>query len=71
MIEGKRARFILLGSEVTPQALAERAPYTAAKKSAMGRLSVHWPALARELGEHGITANLVAPGGVISDKDRR
>ncbi len=26
--------------------------------------------LARELGEYGITANQVAPGWVISDKDR-
>jgi 3-oxoacyl-[acyl-carrier protein] reductase len=27
--------------------------------------------MARELGEHGITVNQVAPGWVISDKDRR
>jgi 3-oxoacyl-[acyl-carrier protein] reductase len=27
--------------------------------------------LARELGQHGITVNQVAPGWVISDKDRR
>jgi 3-oxoacyl-[acyl-carrier protein] reductase len=67
MIERRWGRFISLGSEVASQALVDRAPYTAAKCAMDGMLR----SLARELGEHGITVNLVAPGWIISDKDRR
>jgi 3-oxoacyl-[acyl-carrier protein] reductase len=67
MIKRKWGRFISLGTEVTGQALINRAPYTAAKCAMDGLLR----SLARELGQHGITVNQVAPGWVISDKDRR
>jgi 3-oxoacyl-[acyl-carrier protein] reductase len=67
MIERNWGRFISLGTEVTSQALINRAPYTAAKCAMDGMLR----SLARELGPHGITVNQVAPGWVISDKDRR
>ncbi|MGJ5177620.1 SDR family NAD(P)-dependent oxidoreductase [Bradyrhizobium oligotrophicum] len=67
MIERKWGRLISLGTEMTSLALANRAPYTAAKCAMDGMLR----SLARELGEHGITVNQVAPGWVISDKDRR
>jgi 3-oxoacyl-[acyl-carrier protein] reductase len=67
MIERKWGRFISLGTEVTSQALVNRAPYSAAKCAMDGLIR----SMARELGEHGITVNQVAPGWVISDKDRR
>jgi 3-oxoacyl-[acyl-carrier protein] reductase len=67
MIARQWGRIISLGSEVTSQALSNHAPYTAAKCAMDGMMRT----LARELGEHGITVNQVAPGWVISDKDRR
>lgn len=67
MIARRWGRFISLGTEVTSQALVNRAPYSAAKCAMDGVMR----SLARELGEHGITANQVAPGWVISDKDRK
>ncbi|MDF3811252.1 MULTISPECIES: SDR family oxidoreductase [Rhodopseudomonas] len=60
-------RIISLGTEVTSQALINRAPYTAAKCAMDGMMR----SLARELGEHGITVNQVAPGWMITDRDRR
>ena len=67
MIERKWGRFISLNSEVASQATEKQAPYTAAKCAMDGMAR----SLARELGEHGITVNSVAPGWVISDKDRK
>jgi 3-oxoacyl-[acyl-carrier protein] reductase len=66
MIARRWGRFISLGTEVTSQALINRAPYSAAKCAMDGVMR----SLARELGQHGITVNQVAPGWVISDKDR-
>jgi len=67
MITRRWGRFISLGTEVTSQALTNRAPYSTAKCAMDGFMR----SLARELGEHGITANQVAPGWVITDKDRK
>ncbi|NPU15388.1 SDR family oxidoreductase [Bradyrhizobium sp. 83002] len=67
MIERRWGRLISLGTEMTSLALPNRAPYTAAKCAMDGMLR----SLAKELGEHGITVNQVAPGWIISDKDRR
>jgi 3-oxoacyl-[acyl-carrier protein] reductase len=67
MIERKWGRFISLNSEVTSQAAENQSPYTAAKCAMDGMAR----SLARELGKHGITVNSVAPGWVISDKDRK
>ena len=67
MIDHRWGRIISLGTEVTSQALINRAPYTAAKCAMDGMMR----SLARELGEHGITVNQVAPGWMITDKDRR
>lgn len=67
MIERKWGRLISLGTEMTSLALPNRAPYTAAKCAMDGMMR----SLARELGPHGITVNQVAPGWVVSDKDRR
>lgn len=60
-------RIISLNTEVTSQALINRAPYTAAKCAMDGMMR----SLARELGKDGITVNQVAPGWVITDKDRK
>jgi 3-oxoacyl-[acyl-carrier protein] reductase len=67
MIERKWGRFVSLSTEVASQALAGRGPYTAAKCAMDGVVR----SMARELGEHGITVNSIAPGWVISDKDRQ
>jgi 3-oxoacyl-[acyl-carrier protein] reductase len=67
MIARRQGRFISLSTEVMSQALLNRAPYSAAKCAMDGMMR----SLARELGEHGITVNQVAPGWVISDKDRK
>jgi 3-oxoacyl-[acyl-carrier protein] reductase len=67
MIAHQWGRIIALGTEVTSQALINRAPYTTAKCAMDGMMRT----LARELGEHGITVNQVAPGWMITDKDRR
>jgi len=67
MVARRWGRIISLGTEVTTQGLANRAPYTAAKCAMDGMMR----SLARELGAHGITVNQVAPGWVITDKDRR
>jgi 3-oxoacyl-[acyl-carrier protein] reductase len=66
MIERRWGRIIGISSEVAMQALANTAPYTAGKRGMDGVLRV----LARELGAHHITVNQVAPGWVVSDKDR-
>jgi 3-oxoacyl-[acyl-carrier protein] reductase len=67
MIARRWGRIISLGTEVTSQALIDRAPYTAAKCAMDGVMR----SLARELGEYNITVNQVAPGWVITDKDRK
>jgi 3-oxoacyl-[acyl-carrier protein] reductase len=67
MVARRWGRIISLGTEVSSQALIDRAPYTAAKCAMDGVMR----SLARELGEHGITVNQVAPGWIITDKDRR
>ena len=67
MIARRWGRIISLGTEVSSQALTDRAPYTAAKCAMDGVMR----SLARELGEHNITVNQVAPGWMITDKDRQ
>ena len=48
------------------QALVNTGPYTAAKRGMDGVLRV----LAREVGPYQVTVNSVAPGWIISDRDR-
>jgi 3-oxoacyl-[acyl-carrier protein] reductase len=67
MIERGWGRFVSLSSEVASQAPANNGPYMAAKCAMDGVVR----SMARELGEHGITVNSIAPGWVISDKDRK
>lgn len=66
MIAQRWGRIIGISSEVAMQALPLTAPYTAGKRGLDGVLRV----LTRELGPHQITVNAVAPGWVISDRDR-
>ena len=66
MIERRWGRIIGISSEVAMQALSHTGPYTAGKRGLDGVLRV----LAREVGPYQITVNQVAPGWVISDRDR-
>jgi 3-oxoacyl-[acyl-carrier protein] reductase len=67
MVERRWGRFIGISSEVAAQALATKADYVAGKRAMGGILRV----LAREVGAHQVTVNEVAPGWIITDRDRK
>jgi 3-oxoacyl-[acyl-carrier protein] reductase len=66
MIEKKAGRFIGINTECAMQCSPNQSAYVAGKRGMDGVLRV----LAKEVGEHRITVNQVAPGWTISDKDR-
>lgn len=66
MIEAKRGRFIGINTECAMQNFPTQSAYVAGKRGMDGVYRV----LAKEIGEHGITVNQVAPGWTISDRDR-
>jgi len=66
MIARGKGRFIGINTECTMQLKPNQSAYAAAKRGMDGILRV----LAREVGEHQITINQVAPGWTISDRDR-
>jgi 3-oxoacyl-[acyl-carrier protein] reductase len=66
MAERRWGRIIGISSEVAMQALVNTGDYTSGKRGMDGVLRV----LAREVGVHQITVNQVAPGWVITNKDR-
>ena len=66
MIERKAGRVIAINTECAMQNHPHQSHYTAAKRGMDGLLRV----LAKEIGEHQITVNQVAPGWMISDKFR-
>lgn len=66
MIDRKYGRFIGINTECAMQAFPNQSAYVAGKRGMDGVLRV----LAKEVGEHGITVNQVAPGWTISDRDR-
>lgn len=66
MIERRWGRVIAISSEVAMQALPGQGAYTAGKRALDGIVRT----LAREVGEHQITVNQVAPGWMITDRDR-
>lgn len=66
MIEKKAGRFIGINTECAMQNNPTQSAYVAGKRGMDGVLRV----LAREVGEHQITVNQVAPGWTISDRDR-
>ena len=66
MIKEKYGRIIAINSECSMQNLPGQSAYVSGKRGMDGVLRV----LAREIGEHQITVNQVAPGWTISDKER-
>lgn len=66
MIERGGGRFIGINTECIMQNFPTQSAYVAGKRGMDGVYRV----LAREVGEHAITVNQVAPGWTISDRDR-
>lgn len=66
MKEAGGGRFIGINTECAMQNFATQSAYTAGKRGMDGLYRV----LAREVGEHQITVNQVAPGWTISERDR-
>lgn len=66
MIERGAGRLIGINTECSMQNAPGQSAYTAGKRGMDGLYRV----LAKEVGEHGITVNQVAPGWTISDRDR-
>lgn len=66
MIEKKAGRFIAINTETAMQCNIGQSAYASGKRGMDGVIRV----LAREVAEHQITVNQVAPGWTISDRDR-
>ena len=66
LIERKWGRIIAIGTDCAMQNFPGQSAYVAGKRGMDGVLRV----LAREAGPHGITVNQVAPGWMISDRER-
>ena len=66
MIAGKWGRIIGINTECAMQCAPAQSAYVSGKRAMDGVLRT----LAREIGEHGITVNQIAPGWMISDKYR-
>ncbi|HEY5560455.1 MAG TPA: SDR family oxidoreductase [Clostridiaceae bacterium] len=66
MIEKNYGRIIGINTECSMQAFVTQSAYVAGKRGMDGIYRV----LAKEIGEHQITVNQVAPGWTISERDR-
>ena len=66
MIPRRWGRVIAISTECVMQNFQTQSAYTAGKRGMDGVLRV----LAKEIGEHQITVNQVAPGWTVSDKER-
>ncbi|SFD74627.1 3-oxoacyl-[acyl-carrier protein] reductase [Paenibacillus catalpae] len=66
MIEKKDGRFIGINTECSMQNFPTQSAYVAGKRGMDGVYRV----LAKEVGEHQITVNQVAPGWTISERER-
>ncbi|AJY77536.1 short-chain dehydrogenase [Paenibacillus beijingensis] len=66
MIERRAGRIIAINTECAMQNFPSQSAYVAGKRGMDGVYRV----LAKEIGEHQITVNQVAPGWTISDRDR-
>ena len=64
MVEAGWGRVIGINTECSMQNFAGQSAYTSGKRGMDGVLRV----LAKEVGEHGVTVNQVAPGWTISEK---
>jgi 3-oxoacyl-[acyl-carrier protein] reductase len=67
MVARGSGRIIGISSEAALQCYTAHSAYAAGKRGMDGVLRC----LAREVGPHGVTVNQVAPGWVITDKDRK
>ena len=66
MIPRRWGRFIAINTECAMQNFPNQSAYVAGKRGMDGVVRV----LAREIGEHQITVNQVAPGWTVTDKER-
>ena len=66
MVDQKRGRFVAINTECSMQCVPNQSAYVSGKRGLDGVMRT----LAREVGEHGITVNQVAPGWMISEKYR-
>ncbi|RXZ82180.1 SDR family oxidoreductase [Paenibacillaceae bacterium] len=66
MIAQKWGRFVGINTECSMQNFPSQSAYVAGKRGMDGIYRV----LAKEIGEHQVTVNQVAPGWTISDRDR-
>lgn len=66
MVQSGYGRYIGINTECSMQMTERQSAYASAKRGMDGILRV----LAREVGEHQITVNQVAPGWTISEKER-
>lgn len=66
MISKRWGRLIAISTECAVQCSPSQSAYASGKRGMDGVLRV----LAREIGEHQITVNQVAPGWMITDRDR-
>ncbi len=66
MIRRKWGRIIAINTECAMQNFPTQSAYAAGKRGLDGVIRV----LAKEIGEHQVTVNEVAPGWTISDRDR-
>jgi 3-oxoacyl-[acyl-carrier protein] reductase len=64
--QGRGGRVIGINTECSMQCLPTQSAYVAGKRGLDGVLRC----LAREVGAHGITVNEVAPGWMVSDRER-
>lgn len=67
MVAQKSGRYIAINTECAILADPQSSAYVSAKKGLDGLLRV----LAKEIGEHQVTVNQIAPGWTISDRDRQ
>ena len=66
MVEKRHGRVIAINTECAMQNFATQSAYVSGKRGMDGVLRV----LAKEVGEHQVTVNQVAPGWMVSDRDR-
>lgn len=67
MIKKRYGRIVAINTECAMESFPSQSAYVSGKRGMDGVLRV----LAREVGEHQITVNQVAPGWTISERDRR
>lgn len=66
MIAQGRGRIVAIGGTYGHKGVAEQALYASSKWAVRGLIK----SIAREVGQHGITANVIAPGGIEGEKLR-